>query len=223
MVLAGTMCESDYRTLSLRERKPCRSRNNLVAAFLVSCGLCFDVAQGSTLQDLDLDRPVRDLRLPLIPAASGAAAGLITAREIRLEAQSLGPFRVRNLAGPVIEDLSVQLPNPAETSDNTWAGGLAQFLVVGRHPVPAVINNLKIKGVDSRDVLHARRATFDAPKSRLELQRATIVDADGALHRLPRVWLLLGGEQAGSLVWRAGDENDVATRHLLDPAAQPDD
>lgn len=192
-------------------------------ALIAGYGLCFEAVQGNPWQDLDLDRPVRDVRLPLIAEASGAAAGMITAREIRLEAQSLGPFRVRNLAGPAIENLRVQLPEIAETRDNIWADGLAQFLVVGQHPVPAVIHHLKITTADSRHVLHARRATFDAPTGRLEMQDATIVDAGGTQQRLPRVWLLLRGAQAGFLVWRTGDENDVATRHLLDPAAQPDD
>jgi hypothetical protein len=223
MVLIGTMRKSSYCIPSPRGRKPRKACNSWVAVFIASCGLWFDVAQGNPWEDLDLDRPVRDVRLPLIAEASGSAAGLITAREIRLEAQAIGPFRVRNLASPEIQDLSVQLPEKAEAGNNTWVDGLAQFLVIGQQPAPPVIHSLKIKSASSHDILHARRATFDAPTGRLEMQDATVLNANHAPRQFHRIWLLLKGPQAGFLVWRTEGGKEAATRHLLDRAAMPDD
>ena len=223
MFLSDTMHESNHHTPSHQRGIRRIGSNSWVMAFIASCGLCFDVAQGNPWEDLDLDRPVRDVRLPLIVEASGSAAGVITAREIRLEAQAIGPFHVRSLASPTIQDLSVQLPEKAEAGNNTWVDGLAQFLVIGQQPAPPVIHSLKIKSAGSHDILHARRATFDAPTGRLEMQDATVLNANHAPRQFHRIWLLLKGPQAGFLVWRTEGGKEAATRHLLDRAAMPDD
>lgn len=223
MFLTNPMRRTIHATTPTRGSTTRQHARHLAVLSIASYGIFAAMAQGGPVPNLDLDSPVRDLRLPLIPHAAGPAAGLITAREIRLESPKVGPLRVRVLASPVIEGMVLQLPESADARNEAWAESLADFLILERSPVPLVIDDLTIKRGASQEILQARRATFDALTGRLEMQDAEILDADGKQSQFQRIWLLLKGPQAGFLVWRTADENGAATRHLLDPTAMPDD
>jgi len=182
-------------------------------------------ATAHPLQHLDLDRPVLDLRLPLVTPADGSNAGYLHAREIRLEGEKVGPLRLRMMGRPVIRDLVVNLPEKNDHTENSWAAAMLEFFRANPHPRPAVLEGLEIRQHNNTLLLHARTAIFDPDREHLELHdcqiRSMAHQDEGSGFRVERCWLLLGGTRAGFVVWPDKSGTTFDGGPLLDLLVDP--
>jgi hypothetical protein len=173
-------------------------------------------ADASPLESLDLAHPIRDVRIPLIAAASSATDGAISFHEIRLESERMGPFRLGTLKSPTIKGMVLQLPQAIQPDDTSWAESLAETVALKRYPAPVKINGLIIRRGEEAPILQAKNAVYDADHERLELIGTTLTTAKDAKLMIERVWLLLSGSGAGFLVWRDRSAHQTKTLRLLD-------
>jgi hypothetical protein len=186
------------------------------AAILSVWLFSLSVAGADILESLDLTRPVRAARIPLLNETSGATRGFISFDEIRLESQRMGPFRLGALKGPVIEAMILQLPRAIQPDDTSWAASLAEIVDLKRYPAPVKINGLSIRRGEEAPILQAKNAVYDADHERLEMSGVTLKTVKDAKLEIERVWLILGGDAAGFLVWRDPSSHQTKTLRLLD-------
>jgi len=170
------------------------------------------------LPQIDLQKAVKGLRMPLITLKDGSSAGSIKLGSIKIEPQKIGPMRVRIISGPVIRGLAVTLPETGNAEERrSWPQALAEFLQVDSYPSPARIENLRLIGGDGTVLVRARTATFETEDKRLQMRGAVIRPSPQREEELERLWLLLEGPTAGRLVWRSPQHGRIETTDLLEP------